>query len=126
MTRADFTTCGKKHLTVAKQVADDVHAGHQRAFDDVERALGDEARVLGIGLDEFSDAVHQRVGEPLVDRPFAPGKILFLGLLLLAAEFFGQCQQAFGGAGIAVEDDVFASFGAVRDRCRHRRSSGRR
>src|SRR5882724_6357719 len=28
----------QKHLAVAEEVADDVHAGHQRAFDDVERA----------------------------------------------------------------------------------------
>ena len=68
------------------------------------------ARVLGVGLDEFGDAVHQRVRQPLVDRPFAPGQILLLGLLLLAAEFLGQRQQPFGGAGVAVEDDVFAGL----------------
>ncbi len=48
--------------------------------------------------------------QPFVDRPFAPGEILFPGLLLLAAEFFRQRQQAFRGAGIAVEDDVFAGL----------------
>ena len=33
----------QEHLAGAEQVADDVHAGHQRAFDDVERALGLQA-----------------------------------------------------------------------------------
>jgi hypothetical protein len=29
---------GQEHLALAEQVAHDVHAGHQRAFDDVQRA----------------------------------------------------------------------------------------
>ena len=33
----------QEHLAGAEQVADDVHARHQRAFDDVERALGLQA-----------------------------------------------------------------------------------
>ena len=48
--------------------------------------------------------------QPLLDRPFAPGEILLLGLLLLAAEFLGQRQQPLGRAGIAVEDDVLAGL----------------
>ena len=43
----------QEHLAVAEEVADDVHAGHQRAFDHVERALGDLARGLGVGLDDI-------------------------------------------------------------------------
>ena len=104
----------QEHLAVAEEVADDVHAGHQRAFDHIERTLGDFARVLGIGLDIFGDAVHQRVAEPLLDRPFAPGQILLFGLLLLAAEFFRERQQPFGRAGVAVEDDVFAGLAQLR------------
>ena len=60
----------QEHLAGAEQVADDVHAVHQRAFDHVERALGLEPRLLGVGLDEIGDAVHQRVREPLA-RPAA-------------------------------------------------------
>ena len=48
--------------------------------------------------------------QPLLDRPFAPGEIGFLGLLLLAAEFFRQRQQPLGRAGVAVEDDVLAGL----------------
>ena len=76
----------------------------------LQRTIGREARGFGVLLDEFGDAVHQRVGQPLLHRPFAPGEILLLGLLLLAAEFFRQRQQPFGRAGVAVEDDVLADL----------------
>ena len=42
----------QEHLAGAEQVADDVHARHQRAFDDVERALGLKPRLLGVSLDD--------------------------------------------------------------------------
>src|SRR5258705_1166002 len=32
-----FYHLGQKHFAVAEEIADDVHAGHQRGFDDVER-----------------------------------------------------------------------------------------
>ncbi len=67
-------------------------------------------RGFSVGLDIFSDAVHQRVAKPLVDRPFAPSQILFLGLLLLAAEFLRQLKQTLGCAGIAVEDHILAGL----------------
>ena len=71
----------QEHLAGAEQVADDVHAGHQRPFDDVQRPLGGEARLLGVGVDELGDAVDQRMGQPLGDGLLAPGEILRLGLL---------------------------------------------
>ena len=43
----------QEHLARAEQVADHVHARHQRALDHVERALGLEPRLLGVGFDEF-------------------------------------------------------------------------
>ncbi len=47
ITRADLTTWGQEHLAGAEQLADDVHAVHQRAFDDVER--------LGVGGQRLGD-----------------------------------------------------------------------
>ena len=38
-----FDDLRQEHLSRAEQVADDVHAGHQRAFDDMQRALGGRA-----------------------------------------------------------------------------------
>ena len=86
----------QEHLARAEQVADHVHAGHQRAFDHVERARRALARLLGVVGDEIRDAVHQRMREPLVDRPFAPGEIDFLGLLALAGEALRDREQPLG------------------------------
>ena len=104
----------QEHFAGAEQVADDVHAVHQRAFDHVERALGFPARFLDVGLDEFGDAVHQRMRQPLLHRPLAPGQIDFLRLLPLAAEFLGQRQQPLGGVGPAVEHHVLAGLAQFR------------
>ena len=59
----------QEHLARPEQVADHVHAGHQRAFDDVQRPLGRKARLLYVRLDELGDAVDERMLEPLRDRP---------------------------------------------------------
>ena len=105
----------QEHLAGAEEVADDVHAGHQRAFDDVQRAVGGEARFLGVGVDEFGDAVDQRVLEPLLDRPVAPGEIALAGLAAAGALVaLGEVEQALGGVGAAVEDDVLAGLAQLR------------
>ncbi len=104
----------QEHLAGAEQVADDVHAVHQRAFDDVERTLGLRARFLGVGLDEFGDAVHQRMRQPLFDRPLAPGQIDVLGLLPGAAELVGQRQQPLRSVRTLVEHDVLAGLAQFR------------
>ena len=46
----------QEHFSCAEQVADDVHARHQRALDHVERALGLKPRLLGVGFDELGDS----------------------------------------------------------------------
>jgi hypothetical protein len=77
---------GQEHLAGAEQVADHVHAGHQRAFDHRQRRLacGFErgAHFLGIGDHELGDALDQRVGQAGLDGLLAPGQICagFLGL----------------------------------------------
>ena len=79
ITRADFTTCGRNILPGAEQVADDVHAVHQRPFDHVDRpaaACSICARFLGVLDDEVGDAVHERMREPLLDRLVAPLEVL--------------------------------------------------
>ena len=56
---------GQKHFACAKQVAHDVHARHQGAFNHVQgpTALGQHllVRLFGVLGDEVGDAVHQRV-----------------------------------------------------------------
>ena len=53
----------------------------KRAFDDMQRTLGAQPRLVGVGIDELGDAVDQRMADPLLDRPFAPGEIALLGFL---------------------------------------------
>ncbi len=90
----------QEHLALAEEVADDVHARHQRAFDDVQRPaaarLDRAPGLLGVGDDELGDAVHQRVAEPLVDRAGAPGQARAV-VLGRALGGLGDLDQAFAG-----------------------------
>ncbi|OPZ09737.1 MAG: hypothetical protein BWZ08_00202 [candidate division BRC1 bacterium ADurb.BinA292] len=102
---------GQKHLAGAEEVADDIHAVHQRTFDDLQRAVELAARLLDVLVDEFHDPLDQGVLQPFVDRQRAPG----LGFLLRFAGAFGldavgKLDQPFGGVGAAVEQDVLDPF----------------
>ena len=81
-----FDDLGQKHFARAKQIANHIHAVHQRAFNHMQRpaAFGQNPlvgffRVFG---DEFGDAMHQRVREALVHiaaAPFQPFAVVFGG-----------------------------------------------
>ena len=87
----------QEHLARAEQIADDVHARHQRTFDHVERPLGDQARFLDVLHDEIGDAVDQRVCDPLVDRILAPGERHFFALRrCIVLVTLRKLQQPFG------------------------------
>ncbi len=96
----------QEHLAGAEQVADHVHAGHQRPLDHVQRAGGLLPRLLGVLLDIGADAVHESMRQPLLDRLLAPGEIGLLLLRALALEASGRLEQAVGGVGAAVQDHV--------------------
>ena len=105
----------QEHLAGAEQVADDVHARHQRAFDDVKRAFGLKPRLLRVGLDVLGDPIDERMGDALVDRPFAPGEILRpCFFCACAAETFGQRQHAFRCVLTPVQHDVLAGLAQLR------------
>jgi hypothetical protein len=71
---------GQEHLAGAEQVADHVHAVHQRAFDDLQRLARRPWRASSVSsIDEVGDALDQGVLQALGDRPAAP--LLVLGLL---------------------------------------------
>ncbi len=70
-------------------------------------------RLLDIAIDEFSDAVDERMFQPLCDRLFPPGEILFGGLRPLPLVAFGEREQSFGGVRPPVEDDILAGFAQV-------------
>src|SRR6185503_19589061 len=96
------------HLARAEQVADYVHAGHQRAFDDLDRPRELLARLLGVLDDKLVHALDQRMLQPLLDRPAAPFGVLRLGDLAGALVLGRELEQPLGGLGVAVEDHVLA------------------
>ncbi|CAM2147891.1 NAD-specific glutamate dehydrogenase [Paraburkholderia tropica] len=107
----------QEHLALAEQVADDVHAVHQRAFDHVDRTAAAAhdllARFLGIFDDEVRDAVHERMRKTLLDVLIAPLQVLFL-LRRAGLELVGDFEQTVGGVVAAIEHHVFdalAQFG---------------
>ncbi|EGF30551.1 hypothetical protein IMCC9480_1254 [Oxalobacteraceae bacterium IMCC9480] len=100
----------QKHLALAEQIANDVHAIHQRAFDHVDRpaAVGQQllARFFGVFDDPLRDAVDQRVRQPLLHRAVAPFEVLFF-FLVTGFQGAGDLDHAFGGIVAAVQHDVF-------------------
>ena len=106
ITRALFTTCGRNILPGAEQVADDVHAGHERALDHLDRALDQAPGLLGVLHDVVRDPFDQRVGQPLAaPAPRARPRSAACAAEL-ALDLVGDGQQPVGGVGPAVEDHV--------------------
>jgi hypothetical protein len=105
-----FDHLRQEHLAGAEQVADVVHAVHQRAFDDGERrlafALQLGAHFLGVGHDEIGDALDQRVFEALLDRAVRARKIRTGVLGLAFLDGLGEIDQRLAGARIAVEHHI--------------------
>ncbi len=103
----------QEHLALAEEVADDIHAGHQRAFDHVQRppAFGAHGLpgFLGIGGDEFGDAVHQGVAEAFVDAAGAPGQF---GAVVArrALGGLGDLDQALASVRAPVQHHVLDAF----------------
>ena len=99
---------GQEHLAGAEQVADDVHAVHQRPLDDLDRAVGGEPRLLGVLDDEGVDALDERVGQALVTGSDAPGEGVAAGAAraLVAGVAVGDGEQPLGGVGAAVQHEV--------------------
>ncbi len=99
----------QEHLAGAEEVADDVHPGHQRALDHVDRAPAARGavlpRLLGVLDDVRRDAANERVRQPLVDGSFAPGEVLG-DLLPLRLERLGEGDEPLGRVRAPVENDV--------------------
>jgi len=60
-----FDHLGQKHLAGAKQVADGIHAIHQRPFNHFQRIAQFMHGLFGVGVDVFHYAMHQRMRQAL-------------------------------------------------------------
>ena len=96
----------QEHLAGAKQVADRLHAVHQRPFDHVQSAAKLDARFLRVFLDEIDNAVNERKRQTRFDRLLAPREIQ-LALLAGAFDVVGKLHQPLGGIGASIEEHVF-------------------
>ena len=96
-------------MPCAEQVADDLHAVHQRPLDHLERPRVLLARLLDVGLDEVDDAVDQRVRQALLHRRLAPAQV-HLALRATALHLLGTRDQPLGGVGPAIEQHVLDQF----------------
>mmetsp|Transcript_30482 Transcript_30482/g.79140 ORF Transcript_30482/g.79140 Transcript_30482/m.79140 type:complete len:974 (-) Transcript_30482:1460-4381(-) len=104
----------QEHLARAEEVADHVHARHQRALDDLEVGLEALARLLGVSVDELGDALDERVREALVDRLLAPLELVGVAdgrraaALLVLLLLLGELEQPLDvlAVGRVVEHDL--------------------
>ena len=108
-----FDHLRQEHFAFAEQIADDVHAVHQRAFDHLDRFVGGEAAFFGVFVDELGDAMHQRVRQTLAHRQLAPCEVFFF-FLAVAFELLGDFEQALGRVGATVEHHVFDALFQLR------------
>ena len=107
-----FHDLRQEHFARPEQVANDIHAVHQRAFDNLDRPatsrLDRQSRFFGVVDNMRINALDQGMLKPLLDLPAAPfGLGLFLRYIRTAI-FLGQGDEALGGIGVAVEDHIFA------------------
>ena len=95
----------QEHPPGAEEVADDLHAVHERPLDHVERPVDTLTRLLDILLDVVDDPVHERVLEPFLDRLFPPGEI-DLALRRIAFHALRVLEQSLRRIGPTVEDQI--------------------
>ena len=103
----------QKHLAGAEQVADDVHAVHQRTFDHLDRPRVFQARLFSVGDDVRRHAVDERVRQALRHAARTPG-VLLAGLLGRCLHAAGEFNQPLGGVGPPVEDDILRALAQLR------------
>ena len=104
-----FDHLRQEHLAGAKQIANGVHPGHQRAFNHFDRAGMKQAGFLGVLDDMRVDPFDQSMLQPPDHIPAAPFRSLLFSNRVGALEALGHRDQPFGRAIIAVEDHILAS-----------------
>ena len=105
---------GEEHLAGSEKLADDLHAVHEGALDDLERLAEGGAGLLGVLLDVVGDAADEGMGHALEHGALAPaevGSAVFISRLSPGGlELLGVVDEGLGRAGIAVQEDVLDEF----------------
>ena len=102
----------QEHLAFAKQIADYVHAIHERAFNHFQRFCVVVAGFFHVLVNVLHNALDQAVREALLHGGFAPSQILHF-FLALRLNGFGKGHEAFGAIGAAVEQHILHEFEQV-------------
>ncbi len=97
---------GQEHLAFAKEVANDIHAVEQWAFDDLEGLVVGAEGFGEIFFEIIGDALEEGVSESFGEGGLSPSIVesAFFGVGLV---FISVRDQAIGGVFAAVEEDVF-------------------
>ena len=105
ITRALFTTWGRNILPGAEQVADDVHAGHERALDHLDRALDQPPGLLRVLDDESAMPSTSACARRSLHRRSRQARSAACAAAL-PLHRVGDGEQPLGGVGAAVEHHV--------------------
>ena len=103
---------GQEHFSGAKQIADDVHAVHERTFDHIQWLGILLARFFGINIDVIGDAVYQCVFESILYGGATPGLIFYFNFSF-GFNCFGKSDELFSGLVVVVvliEDYFLTEF----------------
>ncbi len=100
-----FDDLRQKHFSGAEQIADDVHASHQRPFDDQDRFAVFLSCFLDVGVNEIHDAFHQRVRKSFLDGAFAPFVLDDFRFALLF-DRFGKFNQPLRRVRPAIQQNI--------------------
>ena len=95
----------QEHLAFTEQVTDDVHAGHQRTFDDFDGTTAARRDFLpdlfGVLDDVLGDAMHHGVRDAFLHAALAPGLVGFL-LAAVVLQGLGNLDEPLGGGQFAL------------------------
>src|SRR6185437_2308378 len=110
-----FHDLRQEHLARAEQIADDVHAIHQRAFDDLQRTLEGAPRFLRVLDHEIIDPLDQSMLESLRHRERAPLQVrLTLATGAFSLEPGSHFQQLLRCIRTPVQHDVLHHGAQIR------------
>ncbi len=103
----------EKHFSLPEKVPDVAHTPHQRALDHLQRPAVLPARLLGVLVNVVGDPLEERVQQPLLHRPLAPGLVLD-HRLAARLDRFRELQHPLRRVRPTVQENILHPFLEVR------------